>query len=105
MSKFAEVVKSLLEEKNITQKELSFMSGVSEPSLCRYLSKGIQPRMDVVNNVAKALGVTSDYLLGGECKVSINEPYVETRNIVTRNRSQLTVEQKAELIKLLFEEK
>ncbi len=105
MSKFAEVVKSLLLEKKLTQKDLSKMSGVSEASLCRYISKGVQPRMDIVNNVATALDVSPDFLLGAENVVTSKEPFVETRNIVTRNRSQLTTEQKAEILRILFEEK
>ncbi|MDY5983075.1 MAG: helix-turn-helix transcriptional regulator [Anaeroplasma sp.] len=105
MSKFAETVKELLKEKKLNQKELSRMSGVSEPSLCRYLSKGIEPRMDIVNNVSMALGVSSDYLLGGESREREIDPYVETRNIVTRNKAKLTVDQKAEILKILFGDK
>lgn len=101
MSIFVERVKELMNEKKITQKELSSLSGVSEPSLCRYL-KGQMPRMDVINNVAKALGVSSDYLLGGENKDSV-DPYLETRTIVARNKGQLTSQQKAELINMLFD--
>lgn len=48
----------------ITQKELANLSEVSQPSLCRYL-KGQMPRQDVINNVAEALGVSSEHLLGG----------------------------------------
>ena len=101
MSIFSERVKELMVEKKITQKELSSLSGVSEPSLCRYL-KGQIPRMDVINNVAKALGVASDYLLGAGSKESA-DPFVETRSIVARNKGQLTPQQKAELISMLFD--
>lgn len=100
MSIFVERVKELMNEKKITQKELSSLSGVSEPSLCRYL-KGQMPRMDVINNVVKALGVSSDYLLGGENKDSVDS-YLETKTIVARNKGQLTSQQKAELISMLF---
>ncbi len=105
MSKFAETVKELLIEKKLTQKELSKISGVSEPSLCRYLKNDIEPRMDIVNNVAKSLGVSSDYLLGGESRKIETDPYVETRNIVTRNKAKLSMEEKAEILKILFGDK
>lgn len=101
MSIFSDRVKGIMNEKKMSQKELSSLSRVSEPSLCRYL-KGQMPRMDVVNNVAKALGVSSDYLLGGERNVIV-DPYVETRTIVARNKGQLTAQQKAELISMLFD--
>lgn len=101
MSIFEERVKKLMKKSKLSQKDLSNLSGVSEPSLCRYL-KGQKPRMDVVNNIAKALGVSSEYLLGGENNI-VSNPYVETRNIVARNRGQLTSQQKAELINMLFD--
>jgi len=101
MSIFDERVKKLMTLKKLSQKELSNLSSVSEPSLCRYL-KGQMPRMDVINNVAKALGVSSEYLLGGN-ELSQEDPYVETRNIVARNKGQLTSQQKAELISMLFD--
>ena len=105
MSKFAETVKELLKEGSLTQKELSKISGVSEPSLCRYLKDEIEPRMDIVDNISKALGVSSDFLLGGESRKLEVDPYIETRNIVTRNKAKLTVEEKAEILKILFGDK
>ena len=91
-----------MNEKKITQKELSIISGVSESSLCRYL-KGQEPRMDVVNNVAKALGVNSEYLMGGLLHNATEDPFVETRNVVTRNKGNLTDQQKTELLRILFD--
>ena len=50
MNTFAESVRKMMEEKKLTQKDLSRLSGVSEPSLCRYLNGAINPRMDIVIN-------------------------------------------------------
>lgn len=102
MTVFSERTRTLMNEKKLTQKELSTISGVSEPSLCRYL-KGQEPRMDVVNNVAKALGVNADYLMGGGLYHTAEDPFVETRNIVTRNKGNLTDQQKTELLRILFD--
>lgn len=101
MSIFSERVKELMSKMKITQRDLSKLSGVSEPSLCRYL-KGQMPRQDVINNIAKALGVSSEYLLGGALEKQ-EDPYVLTREMVMRYKGQLTVQQKAELINMLFE--
>ena len=60
------------------------------------------PRQDVINNVAEALGVSSEYLLGG-VQEKQEDPYVLTRAMVMRHRGQLTAQQKAELINMLFE--
>lgn len=70
MTIFAKRVKLLMKEKNLTQKKLSELSGVSEPSLCRYLNDK-ESRFDVVMNTAKALGVSTNYLLGKEEHIEI----------------------------------
>ena len=45
MKTFAENVRELIEKKKLSQKGLSKISGVSEPSLCRYLKEdGPNPR-------------------------------------------------------------
>ncbi len=105
MTEFAKNVKTLMSQKNINQKELSKMSGVSEATLCRYLKGESNPRLDIVINVSKALGVNENYLLGGESNQNQNNPYVETRNIIMRNRSDLSDSEKMELLKLLFGDK
>lgn len=65
MNTFMIRVRELLISNKISQKQLSIMSGVLEASLCRYL-KGAKPRMDVVDKIAKALGVSPNYLIGKE---------------------------------------
>ena len=103
MKTFAENVMELIEEKKLSQKDLSKISGVSEPSLCRYLKEdGPSPRMDIVINVANALGVTPNYLLGKEDAKDSSNDFEEAKILVARNKKVFTEEQKAELIKLLF---
>ena len=104
MTMFAKRTKELMNQKELSQKDLSKMSGVSEPSLSRYLRGEIVPRMDVVVNVAKALGVSQNYLLGGDDNIKTN-PFVETRTVVMRNRGQLSNEEKMELLEVLFGKK
>lgn len=101
MSTFYIIVKKILEEKHMTQKDLSLLSGVSEASLCRYLSGNKEPRMDVINNIAKALGVKPNYLLGKEEKKQDDE-YETVKMLVARNKKIFTEDQKAEIIKMLF---
>ena len=102
MTMFATRTKMLMDEKKLNQKDLSKLSKVSEASLCRYLKGEIMPRMDVVANVANALGVSQEYLLGGESNSNQESPYVETRTVIMRNRGQLTPEERIELLDLLF---
>lgn len=98
---FNEKVRELMKDADITQKELSKKSGVSEASLSRYLSGSLKPRMDIVINVAKALGVSPSELTGDTNAIR-QDSYAETISIVARNRNKLTDEEKTEIIKVLF---
>lgn len=101
---FSGRVKQLLEAKKLTQKDLSKISGVSEPSLCRYLKGDVLPRMDIVQNIAEALGVSPAYLLGDGENHDTNDGTREIKKLVARNRNLLTQKDKAEIIALLYGE-
>lgn len=98
---FGEKVKKIMLESGINQKELSKRSGVSEASLCRYISGSLKPRIDIVSNIAKVFGLKASDLLGDEKRSEISI-YDETISVVTRNRNKLSNEEKAEIVKILF---
>lgn len=99
-----EKVTVLMHEQNITQKQLSQLSGITESSVSRYLHSDRRPRMDVVVNFAKALGVTTDYLLDEDEKTA--ETAFETiSTAIARKGGELTPEEKNELIALLLRKK
>ena len=102
MNEFQNRVKKLMERDGISQRELAAQSGISESSISRYLSGELQPRMDILTNIAKVFGVTSSYLLGEEENLKEVDAFDETMCVVTRNKSKLNDQQKAELIKILF---
>lgn len=102
MNEFKERVKTLMERDGISQKELANLSGISEASVSRYLSGDLKPRMDILTNIAKVFNVTTSYLVGEDDNLRESNAYEETLCVVTRNKSKLNDEQKAELIKVLF---
>lgn len=53
MTTFIERVQELMKRDNVSQKQLSELSHISEPSISRYLSGKTEPRMDIVVNIAK----------------------------------------------------
>lgn len=55
---FAENLRKIMEEKNITMRELSAKSEVTEVSLSRYLTAGREPTITTACNIASALGVS-----------------------------------------------
>lgn len=105
MKNFIERVQKLMERDNISQKQLSVLSNISEPSISRYLSGKIEPRMDIVVNIAKVFGVPSSYLLGETDSLESEDVFKETYRIVARNKSKLDDVQKVAIVKMLFDEK
>ena len=101
--KFEDKVRELMKNSGINQKELSKKSGVSESSLCRYLSGSLKPRIDIIANIAKVFGLNPSDLINDDenLKKDFNI-YDETLSVVTRNRKELTDEQKAAIVKALF---
>ena len=53
-----------LHDKDMTQRELAAKIGISEVSISRYVNEGRQPRAGILGEIAKALGVSADTLLG-----------------------------------------
>ncbi len=100
---FISRVNELLEKKGLSQKQLAKMSNITESSLSRYLAGILQPRIDVIRNIALALGVSVSFLIGDTNDlVFSSSPYKETYRVVARNKSKLSDHEKTELIKLLF---
>lgn len=55
-----------LDELHITQRELAMMVGVTDISMSRYVRGERTPNAPIIANIAKALRVTTDWLLGLE---------------------------------------
>ncbi len=102
---FVSRTNDLLKEKGLSQKQLAKMSNITEASLSRYLSGILKPRIDVIRNIALALGVSVSYLVGDVDDFDPSSPYEETYRVVARNKVNLSDEEKTELIKLLFGDK
>ena len=68
MNKTTEIFISRLDqarkEKGLTQRELANRVGATEVSMSRYVNGARVPKGPIVVNIAKALGVSVDYLVG-----------------------------------------
>ena len=96
-----EKVKQLMENEGITQKKLSQLSGITEASVSRYLKGDRVARIDIIINFAKALGVTTEYLLSDDENMTL-EPYADIAAAIARNGGLLTSEEKNKLIALIL---
>lgn len=97
-----EKVMDLMKKRNINQKQLSELSGINESSISRYLHSNQRPRMDVVVNFAKALQVSTEYLLDED--ESMESAFNAISSAIARNGGELTADQKNTLIQLLLQE-
>lgn len=95
-----ELVKRLMKLKNLSQKDLASMSGVTEAAMSRYLAGVRQPRADKVANMATALGATSDALLG---RLEFPPAPSELVRLVARNAGKIPDDVRMQLIRLLAE--
>lgn len=96
-----EKVKNLMTDRDINQKQLAQLSGVTESSVSRYLTSERRPRLDIVVNFAKALGVTTDYLLD-DSETRAVSAYETISTAIARKGGELTAEEKNDLIALLL---
>ena len=96
-----EKVQKLMNGKNWNQKDLSRESGVTEASVCRYLKGERKPRIDIIVNFAKALGVSADYLISDD--TTIESPFNNIATAIARNGSSLTPEEQTRLIQMILQ--
>ena len=60
---FSERVKLQLEKNNISQRELSEKTGITEATISRYVSSKRIPKATEILKIAKVLNCTSDFYL------------------------------------------
>ena len=65
MAEFGEILKQTLEERGLSQKWLADAADTKEATISRYIN-GVNKsaRLDILVSIAKALNVSTDYLLG-----------------------------------------
>lgn len=103
---FKDKVKELMKTQNMTQKDLSIKSGITEASISRYLNGERTPRIDIIINFAKALKVDVDFLISEDEEMKdFEKSYTECRTILARNAKNLTAEEKNELISIILKTK
>ena len=94
-------ISELLEKKKMTQKQLSDKAGITEAAISLYIRGERTPRANVLNKLAEALDTTTDYLLKG-ITPDAKEELGYAKKLIARNYTQMTKEEKIEIIKLLM---
>ena len=97
-------ISDLLQKTGLTQRELAEKVGCTEVSMSRYISGDRTPKGPIIANIASALHVSADYLLGQESAEDDAElEYYRTQRAIARNAKNWTQKQKADLVNALFE--
>lgn len=71
----------IMQEKHITQSDLSKATGIPQPTISDWKNKNKMPSTDKVIAIAKCLGVSVSYLLG------VDEEFTEDNTIVMQGNS------------------
>lgn len=87
----------LLEERQMSQKDLADRTGLTPAAVSRYVSGDREPRPITVASIAKALGVEPATITG----TAADKETDEAIRLIARNAHQLSDAQRAELIAAL----
>lgn len=101
--RFGKRLSALLKSKKLTQRDLSIKAGVTEAAISHYIKGDRIPRASVLARIADTLGTTSEYLLNGTAFDS-NEEILQAKRLIARNASQMSREEKMEIVSILLGE-
>ncbi|MBR4395674.1 MAG: helix-turn-helix transcriptional regulator [Eubacteriaceae bacterium] len=92
-------ISDMLEKRNMSQRKLADRIKITEQQLSRYISGDREPKPEIIANMATALQTTSDYLLGLEDgEFNFNQ----VRRLIARNASDMSDDEKRELMDAIF---
>lgn len=94
---FGYILKKTLDAKGMSQSDLSRATGITQTTISRYVKTSRVPNAIQIQRICKALGVSSDYLLG------IEGDNFERLLIICKTAG-LTTEQRMMLVKALSED-
>ena len=94
---FGERIQALRKKNKWSQDDLAKKVGTSAPIIGRYERSEIKPSIDTAKNIADALGVTIDYLIGGSDTMVMDKSLVRRMEDIT----QLSQDKKDYLLSLI----
>lgn len=100
-----EKMKELMVTQNISQKDLSLRLNVQEATISRYINNTREPNAENLANIATALNTTVDYLIGRSLSSEINCHFGQLKLFVARNATNLTQQEKLDIINILLNSK
>lgn len=88
MGKFATRLNEAMLERNISQSDLSALTGIGKPSISQYLSGKNEPKMNKVKKIAEVLNVNDGWLMGADVEMNGSQKS-EEKNIPVEKAAKL----------------
>lgn len=105
---FSEILRNLIEEQNLTQKQLSLELGISQSTLGGYVQGTREPDFETLKMFARYFRVSTDYLLGFHADQFHSQSEAELLRIfrsLDQSQQELYIEQGKAFIRLNSKER
>lgn len=97
-----QLIANLLDEKDITQRDLAKLVGVTEVTISRYINGSRQPKSDILFRIAKALNVPADYFdINAQSSYSYSNSNTETNEKLITRFDSLDVFQQNQILQIV----
>ncbi len=82
--KISNNLRKIRQEKELTQKQLSVLSGIAEPTIRQYEAGTLNPKFETIEKFAKALGVDAMELNDDEVIIREDEENMDYRDFINK---------------------
>ena len=106
--KFGDILRSLLEDRDLTQKQLAAELNIAPTTLGNYFRNDREPDFETLKLLAKYFGVSTDYLLDyrtGKTSTHKEDELLNTFRRLTRTQQEVYLEQGKAFLNLNNKEK
>jgi len=104
MESLADRIELLLNNLNMSQKDLAQATGITESSVSHYAKGDRIPRGSNLTKIAEALKTSPDFLLGFNATDKRQDDFSKLQVLIARNAATMTKAEKAKIIDLLLSE-
>ncbi|MDO4599023.1 MAG: helix-turn-helix transcriptional regulator [[Ruminococcus] gnavus] len=101
MAAFANILKTLRTERQLSQLELATRLGISKSAVSMYEQGRREPDFDILNKIADIFQVDVDYLLGRTISSLESEPVTIAAHLDTSDLTQAELDDVAEYIRFI----
>lgn len=97
---FGNRLQQLLNENNLSQRQLAKKVNITEAAVSRYINNLQKPRSDILTDIAITLNTTTDFLLGREKSLLSNHSYSDLISLIRKKQGDKTLNQFASICKI-----